>query len=122
MIYTGYYAKASKYSEAGLKVISISRTEPGFAEIDGKIWELCPSSDILWDHKEGRIGDEEYIERYNSQLDALGIRKVLTLIHHCGDDLVLTCWEAPGKFCHRHILADYINKYTKLEITEYKIN
>ena len=24
--------------------------------------------------------------------------------------VVLLCWESPEKFCHRHILADYINK------------
>lgn len=31
-----------------------------------------------------------------------------------GQDVALVCFEAPGCFCHRHILADYLN------IEEYK--
>ena len=66
------------------------------------------------------IDEMEYTSRYLSQLDWVGIKNILLKIHHFGDDVVLLCWEAPDKFCHRHILADYINRKTKLEIKEYE--
>lgn len=119
MIYTGYYSKLKMYKESGLKAISISRTEPKSITVDGKIIELAPSQELFEKSKSGCISNMEYTSMYLDQLDTLGIKNILLLIHNYGDDVVLLCWEAPNKFCHRHILADYINKRTKLEIKEY---
>ena len=33
--------------------------------------------------------------------------------------VVLLCWESPEKFCHRHILADYINKNSGVVVEEF---
>ena len=120
MIYTGYYGLAHKYSGMGLKLISISVSEPPLMYIDGKIPSLCPDKQILFDYKNGNIDEIEYTSKYLDQLDRIGIREILRFIHKFGDDFVLLCWERPDKFCHRHILADYINKRTKLEIKEYE--
>ena len=34
-------------------------------------------------------------------------------------DVYLLCYEKPSEFCHRHILAEYLNMYYDLDITEY---
>lgn len=120
MIYTGYYSFVHKYSAAGLKTISISVSEPPLMYIDGKIPNLAPDKQILYDYKNHLIDEMEYTSRYLDQLDRVGIREILRQIHYFGDDVVLLCWEHPSKFCHRHILADYINKRTKLVIKEYE--
>ncbi len=120
MFYTGYYSKFKQYDSAGLKTISISRTWPNGIVPYGKIPELYPDKDTLWSYKNGEIDEMEYTRRYLDQLDKLGIRDILLKIHHYGDDVILLCWEAPGKFCHRHILADYINRNSKLNIKEYE--
>lgn len=120
MIYTGYYSKVNQYRDAGLKVIGISRTEPKGISLDGKISDFCPDEKILWGYKNGEIDEMEYTSRYLDQLDRIGIRNILLSIHHYGDDVILLCWEAPDKFCHRHILADYINRKSKLDIREYE--
>ena len=117
MIYTGYFSKVKDYKSSGLTVVSISRTEP--FPVDGKLDLLAPEESILWKYKNGEIDEMEYTSLYLDQLDKVGIRNILLDIHTFGDDVVLVCWEAPDKFCHRHILADYINKRTKLNIEEY---
>lgn len=35
------------------------------------------------------------------------------------DDVFLLCYERPSQFCHRKILAAYLNKYYELDISEY---
>lgn len=119
-IYTGYYNKVKEYKDLKLQTISISRTEPKSIVIDGKIQELCPNNNILWDFKNGKIDEAEYTSEYLSQLDNIGIKNILLKIHHFGDNVILLCWESPEKFCHRHILADYINEHSLLKVVEYE--
>ena len=121
MFYTGYYSKVKEYIQAGLKTVGISMTRPNGVVVDGELPDLYPDKDILWDHKNGEIDEIEYIGKYLDQLDRIGIRDILLKIHSFGDDVVLLCWESPEKFCHRHILADYINRHSKLNVEEYKI-
>lgn len=118
MIYTGYYSKVKDYKKVGYTVVSISRTEP--FKVDGKISLLCPDEKILWEYKHGEIDEVEYTCQYKEQLERIGIKNILLAIHKFGDDVVLLCWEAPGKFCHRHILSEYINRNSKLNIREYE--
>ena len=35
-----------------------------------------------------------------------------------GEDAVLLCWESPGKFCHRRIVAEWLEKALKITIPE----
>ena len=118
MIYTGYYSKVKDYKSSGFTVVSISRTEP--FPVDGKLLMLAPDEKTLTAYKNHWINEEEYTFEYLEQLDRIGIVNILSAIHCFGDNVVLLCWEAPDKFCHRHILADYINRNTKLDIKEYE--
>ena len=36
-----------------------------------------------------------------------------------GRDCVLLCYEKSGDFCHRHLVADWLNKKLDLNIQEY---
>ena len=38
-----------------------------------------------------------------------------------GKDDALCCYEKPGDFCHRHILAKWITENTGIEITEFGV-
>ena len=49
----------------------------------------------------------------------LGIDRIIKMIQIFGDNVVLLCWESPEKFCHRHILADYINKNSGVVVEEF---
>lgn len=119
MIYTGYYSKIKEYADSGLTLLSISRTKPEFAKSCIDIPQLFPSDKILWDYKKGKIDDMEYTSKYLDQLNELGVDKIIKMIQIFGDNVVLLCWESPEKFCHRHILADYINKNSCVVVEEF---
>ena len=119
MIYTGYYSKIKEYVDSGLTLLSISRTKPEFAKSCIDIPQLFPSDKILWDHKKGKIDDMEYTSKYLDQLNELGVDRIIKMIQIFGDNVVLLCWESPEKFCHRHILADYINKNSSVVVEEF---
>ena len=119
MIYTGYYSKIKEYADAGLRLLSISRTKPGFAKNCVDVSPLFPDEKILWDYKKGDIDEMEYTSKYLDQLNELGIDRIIKTIQIFGDDVVLLCWESPEKFCHRHILADYINRNSDLVVEEF---
>ena len=119
MIYTGYYSKIKEYADSGLTMLSISRTKPEFAKSYIDIPQLFPSDKILWDYKKGKIDNMEYTSKYLDQLNELGIDRIIKMIQIFGDNVVLLCWESPEKFCHRHILADYINKNSNINVEEF---
>ena len=119
MIYTGYYSKIKEYIDSGLTLLSISRTKPEFAKSCIDIPQLFPSNKILWDHKKGKIDDMEDTSKYLDQLNELGVDRIIKMIQIFGDNVVLLCWESPEKFCHRHILADYINKNSNINVEEF---
>ena len=119
MIYTGYYSKIKEYADSGLILLSISRTKPEFAKSCIDIPQLFPSDKILWDYKKGKIDEMEYTSKYLDQLNELGVDRIIKMIQIFGDNVVLLCWESPEKFCHRHILADYINKNSNINVEEF---
>ena len=119
MIYTGYYSKIKEYADSGLILLSISRTKPEFAKSCIDIPQLFPSDKILWDYKKGKIDEMEYTSKYLDQLNELGVDRIIKMIQIFGDNVVLLCWESPEKFCHRHILADYINKNSGVVVEEF---
>ena len=119
MIYTGYYSKIKEYVDSGLTLLSISRTKPEFAKSCIDIPQLFPSDKILWDYKKGKIDEMEYTSKYLDQLNELGVDRIIKMIQIFGDNVVLLCWESPEKFCHRHILADYINKNSGVVVEEF---
>ena len=119
MIYTGYYSKIKEHADSGLTLLSISRTKPEFAKSCIDIPQLFPSNKILWDYKKGKIDEMEYTSKYLDQLNELGVDRIIKMIQIFGDNVVLLCWESPEKFCHRHILADYINKNSNINVEEF---
>ena len=119
MIYTGYYSKIKEYADSGLTLLSISRTKTESAKSCIDIPQLFPSDKILWDYKKGKIDEMEYTSKYLDQLNELGVDRIIKMIQIFGDNVVLLCWESPEKFCHRHILADYINKNSNINVEEF---
>ena len=119
MIYTGYYSKMKDYKDAGLNTVSISRTIPESVTVDDRIPSLYPDDSLLFGYRNGNIDEMEYTSWYLRKIKKLGVENIISEIKRCGDNLVLLCWEAPDKFCHRHILADYLNKNSDLNITEF---
>ena len=114
-IFTGYYANLRKYLAGGCVPIGISVGTPRYLMGNPYISylrKLAPSPSML------RIeSEEEYTRRFREEiLGRLDRREVLwdiaRIIHGKGGTgkAVLLCYEKPPKFCHRSLVADWINE------------
>lgn len=118
MIYTGYYSKVKKYEEEGLTPIAISGTVPSFFK--GAAWKwLAPKWQSFAEWKNGEMDNfqysEKYIEEVLEKLDKEELRELILSVK----DPVFICYEKSGDFCHRHILADWLEDKLGLVVEEY---
>lgn len=122
MIYTSYYANYRKFK--GMYRISISRTAPNNS-CDLQLIKLAPTAELLQNHKSNFITNEEYASVYHNQLLRLEndgyiakFVKALSTLQELHEDAVLLCYEKKGDFCHRHLLAEYLNNNHNTNIRE----
>lgn len=106
MIYTSYFAKIKKMSpEQKARCISIARFTPKGVDIPQHIY-LAPSKDILFRYKQD--GDKEaYTKSYLNYLGSLDASRIVKNL----EGKILCCYEKPGDFCHRHILAEWLKEH-----------
>ena len=91
--------------------------------------ELAPDKELLRQYNQ--IGyktnaikywfSEKYLEKLeklkkDNVLDTY-IKELLELVKY--NDVFLLCYEKPKEFCHRHILASYLNEHYDLDISEF---
>lgn len=110
MIYTGYYGGLTRIV-GDIAKVQVSNSAP--VSVDIKFEKAIPDwAFIVKPYKDGLITKEEYEQRYTLQLDKFreNILGVIKYFSSTDKDYILLCYEKPGDFCHRHILADYINK------------
>jgi len=119
-IYTSYFANWRKFQDKF--TVSIARFDPKYATVDfvaRKVNDcIAPNVNTLNAIKSGEISQKEYEEQYLHQLNASVrgadfIRYLLAI--SAGKDIVLLCYEKYGDFCHRHILAKWLNNIIKQE-------
>ena len=120
MIYTGYYAKTKEYEQNGLITIGISGKIPdGFNGI--RYQKLAPK--YAWWHEwhDNKLSNEWFKQKYyETVLSQLNAASVVQELQDFGKNIVLLCYETPEKFCHRHLVADWLNKNTNADIIEYE--
>jgi hypothetical protein len=77
--------------------------------------ELAPG-DAAWREQE----QEAFEGAYRAQLEALGVEKIVSDLEGIGDGrpLVALCWEKPGQFCHRRLLADFLEREAGIVVPE----
>jgi uncharacterized protein YeaO (DUF488 family) len=125
MLYTGYYAKTKKYEELGMLTVAVSGKVPDFYK--GLRWiDVAPR----WEHyrrwKDGEINDFEYALLYGEMLKNLdkdSVRNFIKDLLSKSEDVIFLCYEKSGTFCHRHILADYLENELMIgRVDEYMDN
>ena len=124
MIYTSYFAKLKSLPK-NIIPISICGKAPSWYE-GLQYKKLAPKYDFFMKWKENHDNDY-YIKCFNEQvlnklnteqvvkeLDNLLLNETLA-IDYSGDlkevpRIALICYEKPSDFCHRHLVADWLNK------------
>ena len=109
-IYTSHW-RSPLVALSGLQAIGVSRGTPKFPiGFDAPTcWALCPTK------AEFTFTDpDDFTSAFVGRLRRLGARRVLL---HLGRlpgvlkaaGIVLVCWERPGEFCHRRLVADWLD-------------
>jgi len=63
------------------------------------------------------IDEATFIPLYRAQvLDKLDPYKIIRDLG--GDNFIMLCWEAPGEFCHRRVVAAWLRKETGVLVEE----
>lgn len=116
-IYTSYFANGAKLQKVGIMIIGIALYPPKwFKGISNKY--VSPSWDILHNSK----SEDDYVQRFNTEILAHRDPKVfISAIEKMskGKDVALCCFEKPNEFCHRHLVAKWLNEQLGLRIEEF---
>lgn len=116
MITTSYYAQEKKIKNP----VGISQLKPIWGTKSREYRKLAPPKYLVDYWKKGSITVEQYTEEYYrvvlSKLDPKEVLDEITRIF--GDDATLLCYEKAGEFCHRRIVADWIETGTGVKVPE----
>ena len=120
-IFTGNYEETKKGN-----LISISGDRGKRANFHGKaIPKLAPKKTFweVWHNNIGKISEKEntryYIEQYYNQvLSKVNIEELL----QAEQDPILLCYEKGQEFCHRHVLAEYIELKYGVKVRDIKVD
>lgn len=116
-IYTSYFGKKKELEKNGITIVNIALYPPRWFRCSS-IKEVAPSYSILKNTKD----DEEYTQRYKAEiLSKVSPEQLLNTIASLsnGHDIALCCYEKPNEFCHRHLIADFLNA-NGADIKEYE--
>ena len=118
MLHTSYFAKVRTFPST-LTPIGISLWPPHW--FTGESYPLLsPSRDLLNAYKAGGCTQAEYRFRYYdetlSRLDPASVYKDLCAK---GEDVAILCYERTGEFCHRRLVAEWLEKTIGVIVPEY---
>lgn len=117
-IYTSYFAKMKKIPENIVRISICGKAPEWYDGIQYK--KLAPKYKFFMEWKENK-DNNFYIEHFNSEvLDTLNAQDVFNKLKELsqGRDCVLLCYEKPGDFCHRHLVADWLSEKLNIEVVE----
>lgn len=104
---TSNYARSSNDPNA----VAISQGIPRWYK-GRRYMKLAPSWDLI-KIKDQNIYRRLYYEEVLSKLDPHQVYEDLG-----GPDAIMLCWESPGKFCHRRIVAEWMGNALGITIDE----
>lgn len=120
MIWTSCYGRWRLFPKGCLRA-AVSLKVPKGNAFDVRILPFAPDQFLLDGIRSGALDEQEYAERYLALLESRqGAFLAADRLRKMKDrdrSAVLLCWEAEG-FCHRHLLADWLNRGWNLGVKE----
>lgn len=115
-IYTSYFANLKNITNNIVPVSICGKAPDGYKGYQYK--KVAPKWDFFKVYKE--TGDKDYyIRNFNERvLDTLDPHQVVRELSAYGNEIVLLCYEKPGDFCHRHLVAEWITENTEFVVEE----
>ena len=85
--------------------------------MDARYPALEPDRQTFFAKKADQITEEQYEQQYRERvLSKLDPQKIYDTLK----GQVLLCWENPGEFCHRRIVAKWIEENLGIEVPEWQ--
>jgi hypothetical protein len=116
MIYTSYFAKLKSLPDNIIPISICGKAPDWYEGLQYK--KLAPKYDFFMKWKENHDNDY-YIKCFNEQVLSktnilTTLRDLIDLVNSVdglvGKNICLVCYEKPSEFCHRHLVADWLNK------------
>lgn len=124
MIYTSYFAKLKSLPENIIPISICGKAPDWYKGLQYK--KLAPKYNFFMEWKKTHDNDyyircfnEQVLDKLNAvdivkELDGLLVDATTALDYNADSTLVpriaLMCYEKPSDFCHRHLVADWLNK------------
>lgn len=136
MIYTSYFAKLKSLPNNVIPISICGKAPDWYKGLQYK--KLAPKYDFFIKWKETHDNDY-YVEHFQKEvLDTLDVIRTLHELHlllpydvkvdiqssvwsNPDWHIALICYEKPNDFCHRHLVADWFNKYN-INVEEFSFN
>lgn len=117
-IYTSYFGNLKALHKSGVVPVSIALWKPKWYK-GLSLKEVAPKAYMLNDS----LTEDEYVGMYYRNvlypINAYSILDKLKAMTN-GKDCALLCYEKPGDFCHRNLLAKWLKDQTGIEIEEFE--
>lgn len=112
-IYTSNFHTVKDLVGAGIHPIGIARFEPKWYR-GPNYKRLAPTGDMI------RMSEEDYKPRFDIILSRLEVQSVVKDLEEIGGgkDVALLCYERPGEFCHRQMVANWLGA-AGIEVVEW---
>ena len=112
-IYTGYYGNMRAYR--GMTCVAISLGVPKWLNFPIPNCRVLNPKPYMLHMEQG-----QYTAAYNRILDSLSPQYIVEFLEGVseGRDVVLLCYEKPGDFCHRQLVAEWLNR-NGISVEEY---
>lgn len=99
--------------------LSISQFPPKWYT-GARLQMLAPPRDLLLETKKGMVTNEEYTKIFNEHLSQFDPREMYeAIVDEYGDNVTLLCFEKPGDFCHRRLVAKWFEDALEVEVPEW---
>ena len=116
MIYTSYFAKIKELERNNIIPISICGKAPDWYK-GLQYKKLAPKYGFFMEWKKNHDNDY-YVEHFKSEvldyLDAINVILDFSRLSYgfnVGENnIALICYEKPSDFCHRHLVAEWLNQ------------
>ena len=116
---TGYFY-ALRQNEIG-GAVSIAVGKPRYVKIQYELKSLAPTWGLLNAFRKDEITEDEYVVRFNAQLLRLDPYTVVEELEAMTKEAepVMMCHCGAKHFCHRHLVAEWLEKETGQVVEEF---
>ena len=117
MITTSYFAREKLIPNP----VCIAQIKPTWSKAK-EYKKLAPPWNLVDRYKKGLVSTQQYTQEFNilvlSRLNPIEIFAEIESLF--GEDASLLCYEKPGDFCHRRIVAEWLERGNGIVVPELK--